>query len=99
MFTRTLYATLLVALTVSVAFAQKDKPKSKQPAKKKRRVNPAMARVTDDPKLPRVLLIGDSISIGYTVPVRERMKGKANVHRPQLRPDNQRRRRNRQVDW
>lgn len=48
---------------------------------KRRRVNPAMAPVTDDPSLPRVLLIGDSISIGYTVPVRELMKGNANVHR------------------
>ena len=37
--------------------------------------------MVDDPKLPRVLLIGDSISIGYTVPVRELMQGKANVHR------------------
>ena len=36
---------------------------------------------TDDPKLPRVLLIGDSISGGYTVPVRVLLKGKANVHR------------------
>jgi acyl-CoA thioesterase-1 len=32
--------------------------------------------------LPRVLLIGDSISMGYTQPVRELLKGKANVHRP-----------------
>ena len=39
------------------------------------------AKVTDDPKLPRVLLIGDSISIGYTVQVRALLKGKANVHR------------------
>ena len=35
----------------------------------------------DDPNLPRVLLIGDSISIGYTTRVRERLNGKANVHR------------------
>jgi acyl-CoA thioesterase-1 len=43
--------------------------------------DPAFAPVTDDPKLPRVLLIGDSISIGYTVPVRKLLEGKANVHR------------------
>ncbi len=43
--------------------------------------NDAMKPVKDDPKLPRVLLIGDSISIGYTLPARERLKGKANVHR------------------
>ena len=41
-----------------------------------------MAKVEDVAGLPRVLLIGDSISIGYTVPVRELLKGKANVHRP-----------------
>lgn len=38
--------------------------------------------LTDDPNLPRVLLIGDSISLGYTMLVREGLKGKANVHRP-----------------
>jgi len=37
--------------------------------------------VDDDPDLPRVLLIGDSISIGYTGPVRKVLAGKANVHR------------------
>ena len=37
--------------------------------------------VVDDPKLPRVLLIGDSISRGYTLAVREALAGKANVHR------------------
>ena len=44
--------------------------------------NKAMDKIVDVPGLPRVLLIGDSISIAYTVPVRELLKGKANVHRP-----------------
>ncbi|MEO2027017.1 MAG: SGNH/GDSL hydrolase family protein [Fuerstiella sp.] len=60
-------------------------PVTADDAKKKpptRKPNPAMAKVEDVPGLPRVLLIGDSISIGYTVPVRELLKGKANVHRP-----------------
>jgi len=35
-----------------------------------------------DPKLPNVLIIGDSISIGYTRPVRAQLAGKANVYRP-----------------
>lgn len=43
--------------------------------------DPAFEPVTDDPALPRVLLIGDSISIGYTIPVRKLLAGKANVHR------------------
>ena len=45
------------------------------------RQNPAFAFVEDDPALPRVLLIGDSISIGYTPHVREVLQGVANVHR------------------
>jgi acyl-CoA thioesterase-1 len=45
------------------------------------RRNPALAPIVDDPKLPRVLLIGDSISIGYTLPAREALTGVANVHR------------------
>ncbi len=38
--------------------------------------------VHDAPELPRVLLIGDSISIGYTLTVRDQLQGVANVHRP-----------------
>jgi lysophospholipase L1-like esterase len=37
--------------------------------------------VKDDPKLPRVLLIGDSISRGYTLAARKALTGVANVHR------------------
>jgi hypothetical protein len=37
--------------------------------------------VVDDPALPRILLIGDSVSRGYTQAVRKAMVGKANVHR------------------
>ena len=59
-----------------------DKKANAKPKPRKRRPNPAFAVIKDDPNLPRVLLIGDSISIGYTVAVRELLKGKANVHRP-----------------
>src|SRR6476620_12408491 len=37
---------------------------------------------TPDPKLPNVLVIGDSISLGYTPPLREMMRGAANVIHP-----------------
>lgn len=37
---------------------------------------------TPDANLPNVLILGDSISIGYTLDVREVLKGKANVFRP-----------------
>jgi len=43
--------------------------------------HPAFFEPRDDPALPRVLLIGDSISIGYTVAVRKSLCDKANVHR------------------
>jgi hypothetical protein len=43
-----------------------------------------------DPRRPNVLLIGDSISIGYTRAVRAKLHGKANVFRPMRgkAPDN-----------
>ncbi|HAA74290.1 TPA: SGNH/GDSL hydrolase family protein [Candidatus Latescibacteria bacterium] len=44
--------------------------------------NPAFAPPDVNPRLPNVLLIGDSISIGYTLPARELLKGRANVFRP-----------------
>ena len=44
--------------------------------------NPAYAPIEENPALPRVLLIGDSISIGYTLPTRELLKGKVNLLRP-----------------
>jgi acyl-CoA thioesterase-1 len=40
-----------------------------------------LAVAKEEAGLPRVLIIGDSISIGYTVPVRNLLKGKANVQR------------------
>jgi hypothetical protein len=46
--------------------------------------NPALRPIEDEANLPRVLLIGDSISIGYTLPVRKLLAGKANVHRPPI---------------
>ncbi|MFM8470081.1 MAG: SGNH/GDSL hydrolase family protein [Limisphaerales bacterium] len=73
---RFVIAALLVASVVPT-FAQTATPKAPKVAKK----DPAMEPITEVTGLPRVLLIGDSISIGYTVPVRDLLKGKANVHR------------------
>ncbi len=44
-------------------------------------VDPSLVPVTEIAGLPRILLIGDSISMGYTIPVREMLKDKANVLR------------------
>ena len=61
----------------TVETAGQEQAKKKQAAK-----NSPLRQVADDPTLPRVLLIGDSISIGYTLPLRAALKGHANVHRP-----------------
>lgn len=66
----------LFAVLVATVAGQETKP-----AQKKRAPNPAFAKVADNPALPRVLLIGDSISIGYTLAVRDLLKETANVHR------------------
>ena len=70
---RTTLFLISVILLVPGLYSQSKKPK--------RKPNPVFAPVKDDSKLPRVLLIGDSISIGYTLPTREFLKGKANLHR------------------
>ena len=76
---------LLLVVTAGVGAADsadtpnapaKPAPRSAKP------LAPSLVQVADDAQLPRVLLIGDSISMGYTLPVRELLKGKANVHRP-----------------
>jgi acyl-CoA thioesterase-1 len=79
---RGLYGVVVAIAIFAVVAGAAEKAKTKAARTAPRRVDPAMVEVTDDPKLPRVLLIGDSISIGYTPAVRKMLAGKANVHRP-----------------
>src|SRR5210317_353944 len=53
-------------------------------AQQKKKQNPLLAPIEDDPDLPRVLIIGDSISMGYTLHTRAMLKGVANLHRPPI---------------
>lgn len=46
--------------------------------------DPALIPVADNPALPRVLIIGDSISMGYVPPLRELLKSKANIQHPPI---------------
>ena len=71
-------AALLLAVCDSISAAE-NAPAPKPKAA--RAPNPSLVKVEDVAGLPRVLLIGDSISMGYTVPVRELLTGKANLHR------------------
>jgi lysophospholipase L1-like esterase len=69
------------AFCVATLFAQTPAAK-KAPAKKSAAPDPSFAPITEVAGLPRVLLIGDSISMGYTLDVRARLQGRANVIRP-----------------
>jgi|UniRef100_UPI0037838374 hypothetical protein len=51
------------------------------PAEPKTTTPPEFVAITDDSKLPRVLLMGDSVSIAYALEVRKLLAGVANVHR------------------
>lgn len=66
-------------LPLTTARADAPTPPATKPAKK---IQPALLPITDDPTLPRVLLIGDSISMGYTLPTRALLHNRANVHHP-----------------
>jgi lysophospholipase L1-like esterase len=75
---------LLLLLALFLPFtsqAEKGVTLPGEASKKTKKSNPAFAKTEDDPALPRVLIIGDSISIGYTAAVREALQGKANLHR------------------
>lgn len=60
------------AVAADGAVAVRDRPQTP---------DPAFEPIADVAGLPRVLLIGDSISMGYTIPTRRLLDGKANVHR------------------
>lgn len=69
--------TTAAALYIALALqAQQSRP---EPGAVK--ADPILIAIEDKPGLPRVLLIGDSISMGYTLGVRSRLAGVANVHR------------------
>ena len=80
--TRLFWLISLAGAFVVIAAAEQNLEPARAAAKAAKALNPAFAQVRDVPGLPRVLLIGDSISMGYTLAVREKMKGRANVHRP-----------------
>lgn len=84
-----LAATSVLMLLAACAMAQgepvKEKGRAGTPTLKGAAEEKAKAReyeFTPDPRLPNVLLLGDSISIGYTLTVRQQLQGVANVFRP-----------------
>jgi hypothetical protein len=77
-------SSLIVVALLALFTTQNLNAQEKEKAKAARKPNPVLAEIEDVAGLPRVLLIGDSISMGYTLPVRNALKGKANVHRPKI---------------
>jgi len=75
-----LLALVLLAATATLVSAAEKKSSAKATTAPKAAPK-SKAPVEDVAGLPRVLLIGDSISIGYTLDVRKRLAGRANVHR------------------
>lgn len=73
-----LFAMLSAIFSISAVSVADSKLTFETPPKN---IPPEFAPIEDKPGLPRVLLVGDSISMGYTIPVRTRLEGKANVHR------------------
>jgi hypothetical protein len=65
-----LLALFLFALIANPVLAQQPKPPG------------PFDPIEEDPSLPRVLLLGDSISIGYTLPTRKQLEGEVNLLRP-----------------
>ena len=80
MFRRISTGGLVLALVCSVGLCAQGQGKKKR-RKAPRKPHPSLVKVKDVPGLPRVLLIGDSISMGYTAPTRKLLAGKANLHR------------------
>lgn len=71
----------LSLVILPVLFAEPAVPMSTGEKKVDTKLAPSLQPVADVPGLPRVLLLGDSISMGYTLRVRAALVGRANVHR------------------
>ena len=74
-----LNVTISAAQTPAQTSAPASKPEAGSKAENSKKLNWSF---TPDPALPNVLILGDSISIGYTLQVRKLLEGKANVFRP-----------------
>jgi hypothetical protein len=77
------YLLLLISINGWAIEAQSDAVQTDNPTKTKaaRAPDPSFAPIKEVAALPRVLIIGDSISMGYTLPVRKNLEGKANILR------------------
>jgi len=95
MITRTTFMSIIscgiFATTLVYAAAPKSKIASNPESGSKAETKKAKVswETTPNPSLPNVLILGDSISIGYHLEVRKLLEGKANVFRPLKTAKNQ----------
>lgn len=79
---RTAPAVALLMVACEVLNAADVKPLTPEAGSQAEKKTRTQWTITPDPSLPNVLILGDSISIGYTLQVRKLLQGKANVLRP-----------------
>jgi hypothetical protein len=79
-FTRTIIGALVSAGLCTYGATKISKPETGSTAETKKAKTGWS--IIPDPSLPNVLILGDSISIGYMLEVRKLLAGKANVFRP-----------------
>lgn len=75
------FTLLILSALVSCSFAKEDDLASKEELYQGKEFKAAFHNPKDHPDRPNVLLIGDSISIGYTVDVRKALHEKADIFR------------------
>lgn len=78
----------MMASAAEVRAANRAQPKPEAGSSVELKTNLPWA-FTPNPALPNVLILGDSVSIGYTLPVRKILSRQANVFRP-ISPDGKR---------
>ncbi|MCM2369841.1 SGNH/GDSL hydrolase family protein [Rhodopirellula sp. ICT_H3.1] len=78
---RAILSSLVMLLVVTAAVNAQEKATQPKPNARAAAVARSW-QMTPDPALPNVLILGDSISIGYGLPLRAKLQGKANVYRP-----------------
>jgi acyl-CoA thioesterase-1 len=88
MITRTTFMSIICCgvFATTFSYAATDKPKTASKPESGSKAETKKAKVqwetTANPALPNVLILGDSISIGYYLEVRKLLDGKANLYRP-----------------
>ncbi len=79
-FIKTIIFTSLSSIALSL-YATADINKQHKELNMGEEYKDAFINPVDHPDLPNILIVGDSISIGYTMPVRKNLKGIADVYR------------------